>query len=83
MIKVNVDEYIDRPMISLHKLCQDIGISDVTAWRWSKSGWLKTINIAGRPYLTGRALKEFLARAEAGEFAATHHAPKRARGLNL
>jgi hypothetical protein len=41
----------------------------VTAWRWRKRGWLKTVNIAGRPYLTDKAL--------AGEFAKEHKTPNR------
>ena len=65
------------PILSLHKFCEQAGISDVTAWRWRKSGWLNTVNIAGRPYLTNRALADFLRRAEAGEFAKEHKTPTR------
>jgi len=61
-----------RPILSLHKFCELAGISDVTAWRWRKSGWLTTVNIAGRPYLTDKAVSEFLHRAEAGEFTKEH-----------
>ena len=50
----------------------------MTAWRWRKRGWLKTVNIAGRPYLTDKALAEFLRRAEAGEFAKEPKTSKRA-----
>ena len=81
MIKVNMSENIDSPMISLHKFTEGIGVSHVTTWRWRKNGWLKTINIAGRPYLTGGALKDFLARAAAGDFAKAHHAPQTALQL--
>ena len=77
MIKISMDEYIDRPMLSLHRFCESIGISGATGWRWRKNGWLKVINIAGRPYITGGSLKAFLRRAEAGEFAKEHHVPKR------
>src|SRR5215813_7867140 len=55
-----------RPILSLHKFCEQAGISDVTAWRWRKNGWLSTVNIAGRPYLTDSAIAEFLRRAQAG-----------------
>ncbi|HOC58074.1 MAG TPA: hypothetical protein PKI20_20820 [Verrucomicrobiota bacterium] len=66
----------NRPIVSLHKFCQEAGISDVTAWRWRKAGWLSTVNIAGRPYLTGEAVADFLRRVEAGEFAKEHKVPK-------
>ena len=68
-----MNQFIDQPIVSLHKFSEGMGISSVTAWRWRKKGWLKAINIAGRPYLTGRSVKEFLARAEAGEFAKENH----------
>jgi len=48
------------PLLSLHKFCKKVGISDITAWRWRKNGWLKTVNIAGRPYLTDKALADFM-----------------------
>jgi len=48
-----------------------------TAWRWRKKCWLKTTNIAGRVYIYPKDLREFNRRAEAGEFAKEHIAPKR------
>ncbi len=66
-----------RPILSLHKFCEQAGISDVTAWRWRKNGWLTTVNIAGRPYLTDKALADFMRRAEAGEFAKEPKVPSR------
>ena len=56
-------------IISLHLWTQSIGRSSVTVWRWRKRGWLKTINIYGKPYVTDEAIKEFNRRAAAGEFA--------------
>jgi len=67
----------NRPIVSLNKFCQEAGITPVTAWRWRKAGWLSTVNIAGRPYLTGEAVAEFLRRVEAGEFAKEHVVPRR------
>lgn len=55
--------------IPLRKWSRERGLSPVTAWRMRRRGWLKTINIAGKPYLTQAALVEFERRAEAGEFA--------------
>jgi predicted site-specific integrase-resolvase len=65
--------------MSLSRFCKQAGISDVTAWRWRRAGWLTTINIAGRQYLTGAALSEFMSRAESGEFAKECRVPKRQR----
>ena len=67
----------NRPILSLHKFCELAGISDVTAWRWRNNGWLTTVNIAGRPYLTDKALSDFMRRAEAGEFAKEPRVPNR------
>jgi predicted site-specific integrase-resolvase len=77
MNETNMSELLDRPIVSLKKFSESMGISDTTAWRWRKNGWLKAINIAGRPYLTGRAVEDFLARAEAGEFAKEPRVPRR------
>ena len=68
----------DAPLISLNKWLAQADISDVTAWRWRKKGWLKTVNINGRLYLTAAAIREFIDRAEHNEFAKTHKAPSRA-----
>ncbi len=67
----------NRPIVSLNKFCQEAGISPITAWRWRKAGWLSTVNIAGRPYLTGGAVADFLRRVEAGEFSKEHVVPRR------
>lgn len=48
---------------------QDVGIDPVTGWRWRQRGWISTINLAGRVYVTADAVAEFERRAIAGEFA--------------
>ncbi len=53
---------------SLAKFQKEIGVSYQTLWRWRQRGWLKTITIAGNPYVTNEAIQEFLRRAEAGDF---------------
>ena len=50
----------------------DRGISSVTLWRWIRSGWIRSINIAGRPYIELESLADFDRRAAAGEFAKAH-----------
>jgi hypothetical protein len=47
----------------------------ITAWRWRKKGWLETVNIAGRQYVTAEGIAKFKRRAEAGEFSQKHKTP--------
>ena len=61
--------YTDAPPVALDKWIADVGINPSTAWQWRKRGWLKTVNIAGRHYLTAAQRAEFVRRAESGEFA--------------
>jgi predicted site-specific integrase-resolvase len=66
-----------RAIISLQQWLADVGVTACTAWRWRKRGWLKTVNICGRQYLTQEAIEEFKRRAAAGEFAQIHKVPAR------
>jgi hypothetical protein len=59
----------------LNRWLEQVGVTPCTAWRWRKKGWLQTINIAGRQYLTQEAIDEFHRRAVAGEFAQEHKTP--------
>ncbi len=63
------------PIQSLQSFCSAAGFAEITAWRLRKKGWLKTVNINGRQYITAEQVAEFLQRAEAGEFAAVHKTP--------
>jgi predicted site-specific integrase-resolvase len=67
----------NNAVISLSKWLDSVGITPCTAWRWRKKGWLKTVNICGRQYLTQEAIAEFTARAQRGEFSQVHKAPTR------
>ena len=64
-------------VISLSKWLEQVGVTSCTAWRWRKKGWLLTVNIAGRQYLTRESIEDFQRRAAAGEFAQVHKVPKR------
>ena len=64
-------------VISLNRWLVQVGVTQITAWRWRKKGWLKTVNIAGRQYLTQEAIDEFQRRAVAGEFSQEHKVPSR------
>ncbi len=68
---------IASTVISLSKWLEQVGVTHITAWRWRKKGWLKTVNIAGRQYLTQEAIDEFHRRVVAGEFAQEHRTPSR------
>ena len=75
---VNEDTPPDAaPPISIGRFLGVTGASPVTAWRWEKRGWLKTVRIAGRKYITAQALREFNRRLEAGEFAGKTQKPRR------
>ena len=67
-------------VISLSKWLEQVGVTHITVWRWRKRGWLKTVNIAGRQYLTQEAIDEFHRRVVAGEFAQEHKTPSRKNG---
>jgi predicted site-specific integrase-resolvase len=69
-------------VISFTKWREQVGVAPCTAWRWRKKGWLKTINIAGRLYLSQEAITEFQRRAEAGEFAKVHKTPSHKKNSN-
>jgi hypothetical protein len=58
-----------QTVIAVGKLAAQMGRSPVTLWRWRREGWLKTIDIRGRPFVTADALAEFNRRAASGEFA--------------
>lgn len=58
----------NREIVALRKLEEEIGISRTTLWRFRQRGWLKTIVIAGRPYVLEADLNDFLKRASIGEF---------------
>lgn len=58
-----------HPPISLDQFLRESGLSPATGWRYRRKGWLKTITIAGRHYISRESIAEFNTRAAAGEFA--------------
>ena len=78
---MNTPSYNSPPtggaVISLSKWLEQVGVTACTAWRWRKKGWLKTVNIAGRQYLTQESIEEFHHRAVAGEFSKVQKVPSR------
>jgi hypothetical protein len=66
-----------HPPIALDKFIEESGLSAVTVWRYRRAGWLDTLNICGRHYLTRSEIARFNSRAAAGEFAKRPAQPKR------
>ena len=56
-------------LVALRKWVRELGISDTTAWRWTKAGLIHPINVSGKLYLSAEDVQQFAARAKAGEFA--------------
>lgn len=61
---------------ALNKWTGEVGITPMSAWRMRKRGWINTVNICGRVYITEEEIKRFTERAAAGEFAKEHTAPR-------
>jgi len=64
-------------LVAYDKWLSELSITPATGWRWRKRGWLPTINICGRVYVSRSAIGKFEQRAAAGEFSKTHITPKR------
>lgn len=59
-----------EPPMDWHAFVAQVGVSNVTAWRWRQAGLIEVVNIAGKPYVMRAELRRFNARLRAGEFAA-------------
>jgi hypothetical protein len=57
------------------KWAAQVGITSTTLWRFRKRGWIKTINIAGRQYISEEEIARFTSRAKTGEFTKHHITP--------
>jgi len=71
------ESILNEAPIALELFTQQMGWCDTTAWRYRRDKKLTTTNIAGRLYIMPKDLREFNRRAESGEFAKTHVAPKK------
>jgi hypothetical protein len=71
-----------EPPLALDKFIEQSGLSAVTVWRYRRAGWLNTLNICGRHYLTRIEIARFNLRAATGEFARKPARPSRRKGNN-
>jgi hypothetical protein len=78
----NTPSIDSEPPIALDKFIEQSGLSAVTLWRYRRAGWLNTLNICGRHYLTRAEIARFNLRAAAGEFAREPARPNRRKGNN-
>ena len=58
---------------SLSVYRRQLGVSKTTMWRYRRNGWLKTINVLGKLYVTRQAIAEFEAMLCSGELAKEPH----------
>jgi hypothetical protein len=65
------------PIILFGLFLDSLGVTPPTGWRWRKLGWINTLNIAGRVYVSREEIHRFQQRAASGEFSKTHKTPKR------
>ena len=60
---------------------RSIDKTSATGWRWRQRGWIDTINICGRVYVSRGEIRRFEERAANGEFSKLHVTPAR-KGVN-
>jgi hypothetical protein len=78
-VNKNATAIDSEPPIALDKFIEQSGLSAVTVWRYRRAGWLHTLNICGRHYLTRAEIARFNERAAAGEFAKPVVQPERSK----
>jgi hypothetical protein len=59
-------------LVSSTPWLKSTGRSRTTFWRWRKAGFIKTVTIAGRLYLTQEQIETFERRAATGELTRLH-----------
>jgi Tfp pilus assembly protein FimT len=64
-------------LIRFDRWLQSIDKTAATGWRWRQRGWIVTVNISGRVYVSRREIKRFEERAASGEFSKRHVTPAR------
>jgi hypothetical protein len=70
------DQFVSN-LFAFDRWLKDIDRTPATGWRWRKRGWINTINVSGRLYISRDEINRFETRAAAGEFSKPHVTPKR------
>jgi hypothetical protein len=66
---MNTHEITKDPLQSYSAWLSSLNLTGITGWRMRKRGWIETIEISGRLYVSRSAIEKFQERAERGEFA--------------
>jgi hypothetical protein len=70
------------PIILFDLFLDSLGVTPPTGWRWRKRGWITTLNISGRVYISRAEISRFQERVAAGEFSKRHVTPTRRKESN-
>lgn len=57
----------DRPPMVWRRFLATVGVSVQTGWRWRQLGFIKTHDLAGKPYVSAAEIERFNRRLAAGE----------------
>jgi hypothetical protein len=69
MIKNENIELSGKALLPFNSFLKQNGRTASCGWHWRKKGWIATVNIAGRLYVTQDEITRFQQRVAAGEFA--------------
>ena len=64
-------------VIPFDRWLESIDKTQATGWRWRQRGWIVTLNICGRAYISRDEIRRFEDRAASGEFSKIHATPQR------
>jgi hypothetical protein len=64
-------------LVLFDRWLRSIPLTPATGWRYRKRGWITTVNVCGRVFITKDEIAKFESRAVAGEFSRVHKTPSR------
>ena len=75
-MKAQLDQPTPKAIAGITSLSvyrRQLWVSKTTLWRYRRNGWLKTINVLGKLYITREAIAEFEAMMRSGKLAKEPH----------